>query len=59
MVRDEIENTFMVDELRERSVAATGWVLRIRAADIDFNEIEDIEVLISHTAKSRATIICP
>jgi hypothetical protein len=49
-----LENRF----LKERSVAATDWVLTIPAATINLNTLEDLEIYVRHLFVSRVTPVC-
>ncbi|MDB4451850.1 hypothetical protein N9129_01415 [Akkermansiaceae bacterium] len=51
--------SFFRRDLKERSVAATRWQLRINANQVDLNNLEDIELIIRHNAFPRPQITCP
>jgi hypothetical protein len=48
------ENRF----LRERSVAATDWVLTLSRNALDLPQLEDIEIHVRHLSVSRVTPNC-
>ncbi len=45
--------------LKERSVAATDWVLSLPAGSFNINQINDIEIWISHLFVTREIPACP
>lgn len=47
---------FMRQELKERSVAATRWQLRIDSGQYTIDQIEDIELVIRHVSYARPQI---
>jgi len=49
-----LENRF----LKERSVAATDWVLTIPGTSVNLSALEDIEIYIRHLFVSRVTPLC-
>lgn len=45
---------FRRENLKERSVAATRWIIELD--DIDISKVTDIELIISHRSSPRATV---
>jgi hypothetical protein len=54
VINSTLENRF----LKERSVAATDWVLTIPAGNVDISKLEDLEIYIRHLFVSRVTPAC-
>jgi hypothetical protein len=54
VVGSTLENRF----LKERSVAATDWVLTIPAASVNLALVDDFEVYVRHLFVSRVTPVC-
>jgi hypothetical protein len=50
--------SFLRKELKERSVAATRWEIRINNGQLDIDDILDIELIIQHNSYQRAQVIC-
>ncbi|MCX7044201.1 MAG: hypothetical protein NTX50_01775 [Candidatus Sumerlaeota bacterium] len=48
------ENTF----LKERSVAATDWIMQITNGTLDVNQLSDIEIYVKHNFITREMPIC-
>ena len=49
-----LENRF----LKERSVAATDWVLTIPAGAVNIPALDDLEIYVRHLFVSRVTPVC-
>ena len=54
VIGSTLENRF----LKERSVAATDWVLTIPAASVNLALVDDFEVYVRHLFVSRVTPVC-
>ena len=54
VVGSTLENRF----LKERSVAATDWVLTIPGASVNLSGLEDVEIYVRHLFVSRVTPQC-
>ena len=49
---------FLRADFKERSVAATHWILRINSGEVDLSKIQDVELVIKHLAYPRPQITC-
>lgn len=61
-VRTELlgaNNGWIRNDLAERSVAASRWNLTINANQVNVDTIDDIYILITHSKKTRAQVVCP
>jgi hypothetical protein len=54
VIGSTLENRF----LKERSVAATDWVLTIPAASVNLSLVDDLEIYVRHLFVSRVTPVC-
>ncbi|HEX7860219.1 MAG TPA: hypothetical protein VF773_07840 [Verrucomicrobiae bacterium] len=54
VIGSTLENRF----LKERSVAATDWVLTIPAAAVNISALDDLEIYVRHLFVSRVTPVC-
>jgi hypothetical protein len=54
VIGSTLENRF----LKERSVAATDWVLTIPAGAVDISQLNDLEIYVRHLFVSRVTPVC-
>jgi hypothetical protein len=54
VIGSTLENRF----LKERSVAATDWVLTIPAASVNLTQLDDLEIYVRHLFVSRVSPVC-